>query len=564
MTTDALRTSLIDEMLVEIALQRAQAELKTAELRVKAHEAEIGQLKKALDERDNRIAQLMKALFGPTSERRSSASLTPEDQLFLEGLGLNLPENTPPANQTPADQPAKNGGPKDPPKRAPRSKNKPRYGPKATVIDIELPVPGTESIPADQRELVESKVTEKIFRLDSPYFVLRVHQNVYRKKDGCLEEFHPEPLDEVIPGSIFDVSALAGMAVDKYHLHLPIHRQHQALKNADIHLDRGNMIRVLHRTGELLQPIYDALRLSVHSSLLLTVDETPTPVGRKKGKTGKGYYWVFYGDKKEVYFHYSPSRARKVLDDELSGFKGKLLCDGYAAYESYVAVTEGNTLCQCWGHTRREFLKAEKREPERVKWILRQLKAMYEIDERTRGKPPAEILAVRQSEMKPLVDGLFAFLKKTIAEETFVPSDSFLKAAGYALTREEALRVFLDDPSVQLDTNHLERELRGHAVGRRNWTFHVTEDGARYAAIFYSLIRSCLLWDVNPMTYLVDVLQRVAANPKQDMNQLLPRQWKERFEKEPLRSPFHETLLPKLLGRTVLAGGSPAGGDAVQ
>jgi transposase len=540
-TTDALKNS-IDETLVEIVLQRVRSELKISELRTKSHEAEIAQLKSALDERDARIAQLMKALFGPTSERRSWASLTPDDQLLLEGMGLELPDNPPPPSQPPK------GDKKERPKSAPRSKNKARYGPGATVVDIVLPVPGTEDIPPDQLELIESKITEKIFRLDSPYCVLRVHQNVYRKKDGCLEEFHPAPLDEVIPGSIFDVSALAGMILDKYNLHMPIHRQHQALKNADIYLDRGNMIRVLHRVGGLLQPLGAALKLSVQSSALLTVDETPTPVGRAKGKTGKGYFWVFFGDKKEVYFHFSCSRARKVLDHELSGFKGKLLCDGYAAYESFVAITNGNTLCQCWSHTRREFLKAEKREPERVKWILRQIKAMYAVDEKTRGKPPEEVLAVRQSETKPLVDELFAFLKKTIAEETFVPSDTFLKAAGYAMTREAALRVFLDDPSVPLDTNHLERELRGHAVGRKNWTFHVTEEGAAHAAVFYSLIRTCLLWDVNPMTYLVDVLQRIVADPSQDMSQLLPRKWKERFEEAPLRSPFYEALhLPKLL-----------------
>jgi len=539
-TTDPLKTA-IDETLAEFILQRVRAELKISELRTKSHEAEIVALKKALEERDARIDQLLKALHGPTSERRSWASLDPEDQLFLEGMGLKLPENSPPP-----EQPAKPDK-KEPPKRTPRSKNKARWGERATVLEIELAVPGTEDIPADQRELVESKVTERIVRLESPYFVLRIHQNVYRKKDGCLEEFHPAPLVEIIPGSIFDVSALVGMAVDKYLLHVPIHRQYQALKHADIHLDRGNMIRVLHRTGCLLEDLYEALRQSVQASKLLTADETPTPVGRSKGKVGKGFYWVFFGDRKEVYFHSSTSRARKVLDDELKEFRGKLLCDGYAAYESFVALTEGRTLCQCWSHTRRVFLEAEKSEPERVKWVLRQLKAMYELDERTRGKPPDKVLAVRQSEMKSLVDGLFSFLKETIAEGTFVPSDRFLKAAGYALQREAALRVFLDDSSVPMDTNHVERELRGHAVGRRNWTFHVTDDGARYAAIFYSLIRTCMLWEINPTTYLTDVLRRIAADPKQDMEQLLPRQWKERFGKDPLRSPFHEALLPKLL-----------------
>lgn len=539
MTSTPLNSA-IDETLADFIVQRVRAELKISEVRTRAHEAEIIKLKKALDERDARIAQLMKALFGPTSERRSWASLAPDDQLFLEGMGFEMPDNSPPS-------PPVNDDKKKRPKPSPRSKNKARYGPKATVVDIMLPVPGTEDIPPDQLELIESRVTEKIFRLDSPYCVLRVHQNVYRRKDGCLEEFHPAPFAEAIPGSIFDISTLAGMIVDKYYLHLPIHRQHQALKNVDIHLDRGNMIRVLHRLGGLLKPLGDALRRSVHSSVLLTVDETPTPVGRKNGKMGKGYFWVFFGDQREVYFHFSPSRGRKVLEGELAEFKGKLLCDGYIAYQSFVAMTEGTTLCQCWNHARREFLEVEKGEPERVKWILRQLKSMYEIDERTRGKPPDEILAVRQSEMKPLVDGLFTFLKKTIAEGTFVPSDSFLKAAGYALAREAALRVFLTDPQVPLDTNHVERELRGHAVGRNNWTFHITEDGACHAAIFYSLIRSCLLWDVTPMTYLVDVMQRIVADPSQDMSQLLPRKWKESFEEAPLRSPFHEMLLPKLL-----------------
>jgi len=208
-STDSLKTP-IDEMLVEFALQRVQAELKIAELRAKAHEAEIAKLQKAVNERDNRIEQLMKALLGHTSERRGWASLTPEDQLFLEGFGLVLPENSPPTNQ-----PAKDDK-KERPKSASRKKNKARHGPRATVVDIVLPVPGTEDIPPDQLELIESKVTEKIFRLESPHCVLRIHQNVYRKMDGCLEEFHPAPLDEIIPGSIFDVSALAGMILDKY------------------------------------------------------------------------------------------------------------------------------------------------------------------------------------------------------------------------------------------------------------------------------------------------------------------------------------------------------------
>lgn len=524
----------------EAARKEAEAKLKTADLRTQSKDAEVTKLSGVVDDLKEQIAWLLKLFKGPMSERRSWQSLEPDLQLMLEGLALELPESPPPANETVKKNESRR-------RKNPTSvgKGRVRYGPDAAVVDFELPVSGIDGIPADQLELVEDKVTERIVRVESPYFMLRIHQKVYRKKD-CLEEIHPEPFPEVLPGCICDVSVLAGLGVDKYHYHLPIYRQHQALENAHIFLDRGNMIRMLHRTAELLEPIYEKLMCSVLRSSLLTVDETPTPAGRKKGKTGKGYFWVFYGDHGELFFLFSPSRARKVLDDALEGFEGQLLCDGYAAYESFVAITEGTTLCQCWSHTRREFLKAEKREPERVKWILRQIKALYEIDERTRGKPAEEILAARQSEMKPLVTELFDFLKKTIAEETFVPSDRFLKAAGYALHREEALKVFLDDPKIPMDTNHVERQLRGQAVGRKNWLFHVTEEGARHAAIFYSLIRSCVLCGINPMTYLVDVLQRIDTHPSSQTELLIPRLWKEHFAKEPMRSPFHEALLPRL------------------
>jgi hypothetical protein len=86
--------------------------------------------------------------------------------------------------------------------------------------------------------------------------------------------------------------------------------------------------------------------------------------------------------------------------------------------------------------------------------------------------------------------------------------------------------------------------------------FHVTEEGARYAAIFYSLIRSCLLVDVNPMDYLVDVLQRIDTHPSGQTELLIPRLWKKHFAGAPLRSPFHEVLLPK--GYDPQAGTQPS------
>ena len=117
-----------------------------------------------------------------------------------------------------------------------------------------------------------------------------------------------------------------------------------------------------------------------------------------------------------------------------------------------------------------------------------------------------------------------------------LPSSPFTRAASYALEREAALRVFLKDEKVPLDTNHLERQIRPVAIGRKNWLFHWTEVGAEYAAIFQSLIASCKLQDVDPYTYLVDVLQRIEAHPMQDVHLLTPRLWKENFAENPYLS----------------------------
>jgi len=525
------------EFAAENAALRAQ--LKFKETRLQLEEAKTAKLENALKAQEDYIAWLVKQVQGPTSERRSWDSLEPDLQLWLEGMALVLPE-TPPRPKTTVKEYERER------RKSPSDMLKTgriKHGPNATIINVDVKNSEVDDIPEDQLELVETKTTQKVVRVSSPFAIVNVHSKTYRRK-GNLEELVPSDVSEVFENSIYDVSFLAGLAIDKYQFHLPLYRQHQAIKNSDIFLDRGHLTRVLQRTAELLEPIYESLASSVLDSKILTADETPTPAGRKKGKMGKAYFWAFFGEQNEVYYLFSPSRARAVIDDALSSFQGHLVCDGYSAYESFVKAIDGAELVQCWSHTRREFFKAEKRDPERVKWILRHIRLMYDVEKKVRGKPPNKILKAREKETKPLVEELFDFLKKTIAEGTFVPSDPFLKAANYALNREEPLKAFLENPELPLDTNHLERELRPQAVGRKNWMFHVTEEGARHAAIFYSLVRSCILAGVNPTVYLVDVLQRIATHPASKTTLLTPRLWKEHFSVAPMRSPFHEVLLP--------------------
>lgn len=100
------------------------------------------------------------------------------------------------------------------------------------------------------------------------------------------------------------------------------------------------------------------------------------------------------------------------------------------------------------------------------------------------------------------------------------------------------MSVFLCDPDVPIDTNHVERNLRAIPMGRKNWMFCWTEVGAEQVGIIQSLLTTCRLQGVKPYTYLVDVLQRVALHPARDIEELTPRLWKEHFAANPLRPPL--------------------------
>jgi len=84
------------------------------------------------------------------------------------------------------------------------------------------------------------------------------------------------------------------------------------------------------------------------------MDETPIKAGRKqKGKMRTAYFWPIYGDGDEIAFTYTSSRAQQHVLDQLKGFRGTLLTDGYVAYQRYAEKTSEVTHANCWTHARR-------------------------------------------------------------------------------------------------------------------------------------------------------------------------------------------------------------------
>jgi transposase len=409
-----------------------------------------------------------------------------------------------------------------------------RFDDSVPVEEIRIDPPDLD----DDHEVIGQKETCRLAQKPASYVVLKyIRPVVKRKKDGKIS-CAPAPA-AVLGKSLADVSLLASMAIDKFRFHLPLYRQHQRMAAAGIRLARSTLTGLMHRSGDLLQPIYGAQLDSVVSGGTVTMDETPIKAGRKhRGKMKKGYFWPIYGDRDEVVFPFSPSRSGDVVRTLLDGYTGVLVTDGYKAYESFASQINEIVHAQCWSHTRREFLKAEKIEPELTEKALDFIRELYEAEGELKRRPVDGVkrLEFRARYCKPVVDKFFGWLEKTLSDHVLLPSNPFTEAARYAQAREGPLQVFLEYPDVPIDTNHLERELRVIALGRKNWMFCWTEIGAEYVGVFQSLIVTCRLQGIDPYTYLVDVLQRVEDHPASDVTALTPRLWKERFADNPRRS----------------------------
>jgi hypothetical protein len=485
---------------------------------------------------DEALAQLRwfkQQLFGAKSERRVLAD--PSQQLALgEALGQRA---EPPEAGTPVRAHVRRPRP---PKDEAEDAGL-RFDDSVPVQRIVVDDPALEGlVEGVDYTIVAEKKSYRLAQQPASYTVLEIVRPVVKRAaTGALSA--PAALPSVLPGSYADVSLLAGMLVDKFRYHLPLYRQHQRMAAAGITVSRAALTSWVHRTGELLGPIYQAQLASILQSQVIAMDETPIRAGRKKGKPGKmktGYFWPLYGDRDEVAFPFAPTRAHGQVEALLGEFRGTLLSDGYEAYERFRAKHAEVVHALCWAHARRQFVKAEEVEPARAARALAQIRALYEVEGEIaeRGLVGEAKRAMRVEHSRPLVAGFFAWLRQELMEHALLPSNPFTKAAHYALSRQAGLEVFLTDPDVPIDTNHLERALRPIPMGRKNWLFCWTELGAERVGQIQSLITTCALHGVDPYTYLVDVLQRIDTHPFSAVEQLIPRLWKQHFAAAPLRS----------------------------
>ncbi len=201
--------------------------------------------------------------------------------------------------------------------------------------------------------------------------------------------------------------------------------------------------------------------------------------------------------------------------------------DAYAGFNQlYEAGRKPGPIIEaaCWSHARRKFyeLAQLKQAPIAIEAVKR-IDALFAIEREINGASAEHRLAVRGERSQPLVAALQVYLREQRGRLS--GKSETARAIDYSLKRWPALTRFLDDGRLCLSNNAAERALRGIAVGRHNWTFAGSDEGARRAAAVYTLIETAKLNGIDPRAWLADVLARLPDHPMPRIDELLPWQW---------------------------------------
>jgi transposase len=498
---------------------------------------EIARLKAENAALKHQLEWFKRQLFGAKSERRH---LEPPPEQMCLGEGFGQGQQDPAATRPVAAHQRR--------RRQPGAGEEPAlfFDPARVPVEtITLPNPEIADLPAEAYTVIGEKVTHRLAQRPGSYVVLKYVRPVVKLTHSATLSCPPAPV-AVLEGGRADVSFLAGLVIDKFLYHLPLYRQHQRLTAAGIAVSRQWLTQQVLALALLLAPIVAAMLEDIRACRVKAMDETPIKAGRKgKGQLKTGYFWPIWGDTDDggggdIVFLYRPSRAaihvREALGERVR--EGMvLLSDGYQVYAQYAACV-GIALAQCWAHTRRGFERAKDIEPEAVAEALERIGTLYRVEAeiRDQGLAGEAKRAYRQTHAKAVVADFFSWAETQLARAALLPSNPLTKALHYALERREALSLYLDDPDVPIDTNHLERALRPIPMGRKSWLFCWSEVGAEAVATLQSLIVTCRVHDIDPYDYLVDVLQRIDRHPAREVHLLTPRRWKQHFADNPLRS----------------------------
>ena len=491
----------------------------------------LNQAKLLIAQKEFIIAKLRKLLFGAKSERyTASQTQAIQASLFAELEAIQLKEEQLAAEAQSETETITYQRKKAAPKEHPNRQDLPEHLPRIEiVIEPEGDLSGLRKI--------HPEITEILDIIPPQFQVIRIIRNRYEdptvRKEEVENPIRIAPMPErVINRGIPSTRLLAYIIMSKFVDHLPYYRQLKMFKRIDVTVKANTLNGWIAKTCVLLEPLYDELCKQQFSKNYLQGDETTVRVLQikktgKKGKAHTGYYWVYHDPlDKQVVFIFDLGRGRKYAAQHLKNFKGTLQTDGLKVYDAFDDL-EDMELLGCMAHIRRKFIEAIPNDKKNAEPIVLLIQQLYEIEAfcRENNYTHQQRFELRQKQAVPIMKKLKIALDTLDHDPMILASSAIGGAVRYALGRWKYQQRYLLDGKLEIDNNGVENAIRPLAIGRKNWLFAGSEQGAKWGAIIYTLIGSALRNNLNPLEYLTDVLRRLPDTKRSQLHKLFPVNW---------------------------------------
>lgn len=498
-----------------------------------AKEAKIVSLQEVVDfaemmeqayfEKVNELILLKQAHFGQKSEKMKYID---ENQLVIPGF--ELPEEK--KEEDPDDETQKVTYTR----RAKNKKNRKCIDASKLPVRREVIEPELEGDKKDYC-IIGEEVTNEIVYVQEEAYIRQIVRPKYMLKPE-LQDKHPEwkiSQQAKLPNrflhkAMASPSLLADILIKKFEYHLPYNRIIQMYKEINLTLSDTTICDWFAATMQKLKILYERLRINILKSDYIHVDETTMPVvSHNKHKAQKEYIWcVKDAIRGGVFFYYyKGSRSKEACLNVLDGFHANVQADGYTTYDSL--NNDGViTLIGCWAHARRKFHEASQCHEKDANIALKYIAALYKIESeaKEKGLDTDDRLKLRQEKAVPIMNKFMEWLEEHYTGRTLTKTNN---AVNYVWPRRKQLMRYLEDGRFEIDNNGAERAIRPLTVGRKNYLFCGNHKSAANASMIYSFISSCKNAGIEPRTWLIDVMNKIASYgdkpiPESDLDEMLP------------------------------------------
>ena len=350
---------------------------------------------------------------------------------------------------------------------------------------------------------------------------------------------------DLLRNSIVTPSLIASILNVKYVNSSALHRIEQEFERNGVNISRQTMSNwIIKCADRYFTPFVERMKQELLTLHVTQSDETPTQVISDSDRpNSKCYMWVhrsgeFYRERPIVIYEYQKGRDHQKPLDFYRDYKGILVTDSLQQYHLVYKKLPDVTNANCWAHARRAFADAvkamDKKNPQMVRQsvayrALQKISEFYNTDTELKELSSQERLQKRQEEIRPLVEEFFAWTKEQVEQCTVPPKTKTGQGLNYLINQEAYLKVFLTDGDVPIDNSASERAIRTFCIGKKNWMFHNTANGASASAMVYSISETAKLNNLRPYYYFKYILTELpklcdeqgTINPA-DLDHLMP------------------------------------------